>query len=309
MITVQANATIGNLIGSFGQLWETAEAACEGLVLTRSLTQNLLVVTDAEQAAAMHALVDDLLDRHPCRAIVVVVHAGECEVGGKLCGQIRKQRRTRAMVLEKLTLDTDWDHFPKLPNLIRPLLVNDITTSLFWATHLPTSLGRLTAIASMVDHTVVDSTLFNGDDWRSLEQIETHAPFDLAWLRLGPWRRTLAEAFEHFHWQADDPKTTITVEHGPHFGSLSASRCLQDWLVEHLGAVVQLDAKPGDGPTGEPWRLDLRYGPIHVQVRHLHAEPRLQAIVTLQDHCLLPTYCQATRGDRAQLLAAALDLA
>lgn len=309
MITVETDVAISDLIGSLNRLWEVAEDACEGITLTRSLTQNLILVTDSERLETMHELIDGLLDRHPCRAVIIVMHTEPCELKAKLSAQIRDRRRVRAMVLERLTIETDWEHFPKLPNLIRPLLVNDIATSLFWATKMPKSLGRIGAIASLVDHTIVDSTLFDGDDWRGLEQLSNHSPLDLAWLRVSPWRRTLAEAFEHFEWEAEDPETRITLVHGPSFGSLGASRCLESWLIEHLDAKVTLVREEGEGPPGEPWRLELQYGPIEVKVRHMLTEPRLQATVSLKEYCLLPTYTQATRGDRSQLLAAALDLA
>lgn len=308
MITVDAEGAISNLPESFGRLWESAEDACEGLPLSRSLTHNLIVVTNPERAGATHKLIDGLLNRHPCRALVVVIDPDECELTAQLTGLIRTQRKVRALVLEKLTIEAGWGDFPKLANLIRPLLVNDIGSSLFWAAQLPESLDQISALAALVDRTIVDSTLFAGDNWRSLGKIQDCEPLDLAWLRIGPWRRALAETFEHFEWQPEQPETDITLVHGMAFGSLGASRCLAAWLTEQLSATVRLVEEEGDGPDNEPWLLDLEHGPSHVQIRHLRTESRLLATITLKDRCLLPTYTQATRGSRSQLLAAALDL-
>lgn len=309
MIGVEADVVISDLTGSFSRLWESAEQACEGLHLTRSLTQNLILVTTPEQSSLSQELIGDLLDRHPCRAIVVIIHTNSCPLKATLSGLIRDQRKTRTLVLEKLVLETDWGHFRKLPNLIRPLLVSDIATSLFWAAKLPDDPQTLSAIASLGDHTIVDSTLFGKGDWQRLEQIHDHSPLDLAWLRVSPWRRTLAEAFEHFEWNPKKCETQVTLEHGPGFGSHSACRCLASWLTKRLQANVQLQRRQGGGPDGEPWLLDLKHGPIHVQIRHLKSEPRLQTNITLQNHCLLPTYTQVTGSSRPQLLASAIDLA
>lgn len=309
MIGVEADVVISDLAGSFSQLWESAEQACKDLHLTRSLTQNLILVTTPEQVHLSEEVIEDLLERHPCRAIVVILHSTPCPLKAELSGLIRDQRKTRTLVLEKLILETDWDHFRKLPNLIRPLLVSDIATSLFWATKLPNDPRTLSSIASLADHTIVDSTLFGKGDWQRLEQIHDHSPLDLAWLRVSPWRRTLAEAFEHFEWDPKKHETQITLEHGAGFGSHSASRCLAGWLTKRLKTNVQLQQRQGNGPGGEPWLLDLKHGPVHVRIQHLKSEPRLQAIITLEDHCLLPTYTQVTGSGRPQLLASAIDLA
>ena len=306
MIEVQSAAAISNLTESFSGLWREAESACDGLALTRSLTHNLIVVIDAAQAEATDELLEGLLDRHPCRAFVVVIHPGERKLKAELSGLIRTQRKNRTLVLERLALHTDWDHFRKLANLIRPHLVNDIHSSLFWGRQLPQDLSKIGELSSLAERTIVDSTLFLSDDWRSLEKLPGSNTLDLAWLRTGPWRRALAEAFERFEWQPEQAKTHISLVHGADFGSLGAGRCLQAWLIKHLDAEVQLTEEQGDGPASEPWLLDLKHGPNHVQIRHLQHEPRLVANITLKDHCLLPTYTQASRGDRSRLLAAAL---
>ena len=306
--TVSVEPDIGNLTRSLRELWEKAENADPEAGLARSLTQNLIVVTDEEHAEEMRATVDCILTRHPCRAIIVVlVEENFTDLRGELVAGMRMQGRCRALVLERLTITSDWSHYRKLPNLIRPLLVNDIPTCLFWAAQLPESHGHISAMASMADRTVVDSMLFRGDDWRGLAQLVDPNPFDLSWLRLTPWRRLLAEAFEHFEWEEFEPATTVVLEHGPTYGSLGAARCLEHWLTCKLDADVRLVKLPGNGPEGEPWRLDLTHGEIHIQIRHLMTEPRLRIELTLGNRCLLPNHTMASRGERADLLGAAID--
>ncbi|MCA8955262.1 MAG: glucose-6-phosphate dehydrogenase assembly protein OpcA [Planctomycetes bacterium] len=308
MTTVHATADIADLPGSLRRLWRDAAAAEQGCNLSRALTLNLVVVTDERSEAATAAMLEALPDRHPCRAIQISLEesAGILEVD--LVGRIRAHGQGRVMAMERLHLRADPEQFAKLPNLVRPILVNDIPTCLFWATELPHSLGRIAALASMADRTIVDSALFTGDDWRSLRQIAHHAPFDLAWLRVAPWRRVLAEAFEHFAWEPEEPPTSVRIEHSAAMGSLGAARCLEHWLVQKLGADVRLARVAGDAPCTEPVRLELRHGPVHIVIQHLTEQALLRTDVTLESHCLLPAHTPTSRGSRAELLAAAVDM-
>ena len=99
------------------------------------------------------------------------------------------------------------------------------------------------------------------------------------------------------------------IEHGPTYGSLGASRGLEHWLVQKLDAEVRLVEREGEGPRGQPWQLELTHGQVHILIRHLLEEPQLHVTVTLDDRCLLPHCVQASRGTRAGLLAAAMDVA
>lgn len=312
MKTVRVAANPRDLTRSFYELWEQAEEAHPGL--TRALTQNLVVVTDTGHHEELEEVISGFLARHPCRAFLLTLEEGKPGLSVTLCAGIGDRGKDRLMMLEKLALTGGWQQYPRLPNLIRPLLVNDIPTSLFWATVLPDDLGRIATMARLADRTIVDSTLFHGDDWRRLAELAAHRDVerrlvDLAWLRLSPWRRSLAEAFEHFDWRPTKPPTEVLIHHGTSYGSLGAARCLAHWIERKLGASIQLLPAPGRrGPANEPWHLDLRHGQVHVSIRHRVDEPRLEIGVTLMDdHCLLPCFAAASRGRRADLLAAAVE--
>ena len=307
MNTVEVEPRLEELPRSLAELWEKAEALDHDRALSRSLTLNFLVVTDKDHKEEMNEIVEQLPTRHPCRAVLVVVDESVDDMQGELTATVREQGRCRAMVLEKLVLTGDWSQYRRLPSLIRPLLVNDIPTQLFWGCPLPDTFAPLATLAAMAERTILDSALFTGDDWRSLQQGMDRRPLDLCWLRLTPWRQSLAEAFELFTWN-ETPKTRVLVEHGRSPGSLGATRGLQQWLVEKLHAEVRLVELPGSGADGEPWRLQLDHGEIQVQIRHLLSDPTLEVNVSLPDRCLLPTRARASRNSRAELLASAIDL-
>ena len=307
MNTVAVTPRLAELPRSLAELWEKAEALDRNRALSRSLTLNLLVVTDAVHEDEMREIVDHLPTQHPCRAVLVVVDEAAGDLRGELTASVREQGRCRALVLEKLVLIGDRSQHPRLPSLIRPLLVNDIPTQLFWGCPLPNSFAPLAALAAMAERTVVDSALFAGDDWLSLQRGMGRRPLDLSWLRLTPWRQSLAEAFERFTW-SDEPQTRVLIEHGRAPGSMGATRGLQQWLIDKLNAQVRLVGLPGSGPEAEPWRLQLDCGDVTIQIRHLLNEPALVVDVSLPDRCLLPTRTKAIQSSRAELLAAAIDL-
>jgi glucose-6-phosphate dehydrogenase assembly protein OpcA len=234
-----------------------------------------------------------------------VVIQSEPSLRGTLQGGIERMGRCRALVMEKLSLLATWDNYPRLHNLIRPLLVNDIPTVLFWACPIPADLERLTSMAALADRTIVDGTLFDGDDWATMQQLAA-PPLDLCHLRLAPWRRALAECFEQFEWTCDTP-TKATIEHRPTCGSLNAARCLEHWLVGKLDAGVERMEVPSDTPDGQPSRLRLDHGAVTVEIRHLGIEAILSVELSLADRCILPTRTRASQGTRAGLLAGAID--
>lgn len=251
-----------------------------------------------------------LLTRHPCRAFGVLLDEKHGEITAEVSVETRLLRSCRQMVLEQVTLHANPRDFAVLPGLIRPLLVNDLPVHQYWGMELPEDIDLLGMLGDMADQTAVDSSLFS-DPARDLENLDSCRDrlkiVDLSWYRLRPWRRGLAEAFEHFEWVPDVP-TEVLIRHAPTRGATAASLCLGNWLREKLGAQVQLSPGADGDACPEPQQVDLRQGDVHVCVSRQGTEPRLVAAVSLADQCLLPFEVVASRGQPGDLLAAAVDL-
>jgi hypothetical protein len=166
-------------------------------------------------------------------------------------------------------------------------------------------------MARLADQTIVESCRFRDPvgDLQRLQAIPEIAVVDLAEFRLRPWRRALAEAFEQFGWRPEIA-TEATLLHGRTPGAVAASYTLSRWLLERLRAATELrPCDDRDCPEGEPLRLELVHGDVHVVVEHLGGACRLRTTVTLADRCLLPYVTPASRGRIGDLLAAAVDRA
>ncbi len=307
-LDIQLQPKIDALEPALAQTWRLAEAEEPDVPLNRSLTVNFIAVCDSAGEAEMMAALEQVLARHPSRVFLVVVDDSHKELQAQITAKVQAQNSCRQMYLELVRLQTNTADYPKLHNLIRPLLVNDIPIQLFWGMGLPKDMQLVTSLADMAAGCIFDSTLFRGDDWPRLHQLQHPRPMDLTYLRLSPWRRSLAEAFEHFSWQAEGPVCQVRLDIGKGVGALAAARSLEHWLVQKLAAKVQIQKLEDDlAPPCQPLCLDLQYGPVHIGIRHLCHSPQLQVEITLQEQCLLPYQVQASAASRGNLLAAALD--
>ncbi len=300
---------VTDLPGALADLWAQIEAS-ESEPLIRSLTLNFIWVTRREHEPDLSDAIERLLTRHPCRAFVVVLDDGdgEANLSAQLGAVIRRGKRSRQTVLEMIRLETPTRSFAVIPGIIRPLVVNDLPVHLFWGAALPENTWDLTTMARLADQTIVDSCLF-ADPLVSLERLAAmvglHA-VDLAFFRLRPWRRALAEAFESFEWNADTA-TRVELVHGPECGAVAAARTLAEWLEHRLGAEVSAREAGGDAPPTEPRSLELRHGKVKVRIEHVGSAQELTTTVTLRDRCLLPFSTHASRGRLGDLLGAAVD--
>jgi hypothetical protein len=304
-----ARVALGELPRALAQLWRQVEATARGLPLSRALTMNFIGVADAGGEEPLREAVDRLLVRHPCRAFLVVLDES-VQPTAALAARTLDAKSGRQTVLEQITLRTRARELARLPGVILPLLVNDIPTHLYWALALPDNLSQLTLLARVADQLVVNSALFAdpGSDRARLEEAGT-APVDLVWFRLRPWRRALAEAFEHFDWDSALP-TRARIEHAPCASARAAAFWLGSWLTERLGArceTAALDASAERAPC-DPCRLALQHGNVTVAIDNARERGRLCVQITRADACLLPFEVPASRGRDGDLLAAAIDL-
>ena len=264
-------------------LWKACLPEQDGGDVARSLAINFLgVTTQADQGSVREAL-DRLQRRTPCRAFVLLLDE-DAEVGtAALAAVTRSHGNVRDIVLEEITIRLPAAALPQIPGLVRPLLMNDLPNHLYWATDWPQRPEVFDALAGLCDHAVVDSRRFR-DVARDLKVVQERRArgqrlTDLTWLRLRPWRRALAEAFERVPWQPGMP-TTGRVRHGK-LADAAAQR-LAEWLRERLAAKVELDPT-GDATMPCPDSVVLSAGGFEVEV--VARAPQIRVDVTTTEHC------------------------
>ena len=288
-------------------LWSACLPAGEGYDVARSLTVNFLGVARRGEQDALRDAVERLQRRTPCRAFLLLVD-DDAEAGtAELTATTRCHGNVRDIVLEEITLALPWSAFAQAAGLVRPLLMSDLPNHLYWAAEWPADTAPFDALAALCDHAVVDSRRFTHveRDLRAVQRRRERGQriTDLTWLRLRPWRRALAEAFERVPWQAHVP-VAAAVRHGP--GAAAAAHLLGDWLHQRLHAKVELDGSGAPG-TLAPDAVTLRTGGFEIEA--ISAPPRLRVHVTTPEHCYLPFVVPAARGGDGDLLGAAIDMA
>ncbi len=287
-------------------IWRECCAGEEGSTVSRALTTNLVVVVQAAREPEIRKLLGGLSTRLPCRAFLIAVDPSDGGITAEVHGAARLHGSTRDLVLEQIELRVPEREFERLPGIVRPLLVADVPTRLYWGCDLPRELKRFDAFAAMADQSIVDSGRFELPA-HSLDAVETRRRrgmrlFDLNWLRLRPWRRALAEVFERAPYR-EHAATHATIRFGG--DAMAAGNLLGRWLEKRLGARISLEAAdaPGSGLLG----VDLLHADIRAALR-LASPGRIEVAVETDAACFLPFAVAASMANEGDLLAAAIDI-
>jgi glucose-6-phosphate dehydrogenase assembly protein OpcA len=287
-------------------LWRACLPDQQGADVARSLAINFVAVAAAAEEDALRDTVDKLLRRTPCRAFLLLLDPAARSGTATLAATTRTHGALRDIVLEEIAVRMPVTAMAQFTGLVRPLLENDLPNHLYWATRLPADAAHLDAMTAMCDHLIVDSKRF-GAVARELDAIQQRRRrgdriTDLTWLRLRPWRRALAEAFDRFPWRPGTP-VTGAIRHGGN--GLAAAHLLANWLQARTQAKVALD--PTGGPTALcPERVALAVGDCDVELATVGAQVRVS--VATPERCDLPFHVPQSRGTDGDLVGAAIDL-
>ena len=287
-------------------LWRACLPDQQGADVARSLAINFVAVAAAAEEEALRLTVDKLLRRTPCRAFLVLLDPAAHPGTATLAATTRTHGALRDIVLEEITVRMPASAMPQITGLVRPLLENDLPNHLYWATRLPADEAMLDAMTALCDHLIVDSKRF-GAVARELDAVQQRRRrggrvTDLTWLRLRPWRRALAEAFDRIPWQ---PGVAVSgaIRHGGN--GLAAAQLLANWLQARTHAKLALD--PAGGPTALcPERVALAVGDCDILLAS--AGPQVRVQVSTPERCDLPFHVPQSRGTDGDLVGAAIDL-
>ncbi len=256
------------------QLWGSDDA--ESGASVRACMSNLIVFCVSEgEVKRVEEELPDIAREHPSRVLLLLAEADApdsrilgdvsvyCFLGGargKICS-------------ERITLHARGSSVQGLPAAVRPLLIGDLPTALWWTPidRSPAEYGQIfEQLAGLADHVVYDSRGWL-DPVRSVvaaarcaaDAESEFAVFDLAWRGLEPWRRLLAECLDpSVRPGALSSIREVRIEHGPH--ALPKAWLLIGWLAQGLGWRATGGAlSPGVQVT---WRFQSEH-PIDVTIR------------------------------------------
>jgi glucose-6-phosphate dehydrogenase assembly protein OpcA len=182
---------------------EGGEGQSAGVV--RACVLNLIVyVASVEERAEADELIETIVERHPCRAIVIAAERESSEARLDAYASTRCQISTRGskrICGEQITVEAAGAAVETASTAIAPLLVPDVPVFLWWK-DIPHEEDKLfDRLAAMADRVVIDSAAFDHphEDLLRLARILSEGRMrlsDLNWGRLTSWRSLVASFWD-----------------------------------------------------------------------------------------------------------------
>jgi len=149
------------------EMWAEAARGVEGAegALVRACVLNLVVfAADERERAEADALLEEVIERHPCRAIVVAADRGADTARLDAYVSTRCQLTTRGakqICGEQITIEAAGPVVETASTAVSPLLVPDVPVFLWWK-DIPHGDDKLfDRLAEMADRVVIDSATFD----------------------------------------------------------------------------------------------------------------------------------------------------
>ncbi len=177
------------------------EGARQAAGVVRACVLNLVVYAEGqEERAQVEELLSEVVERHPCRAIVLAAERGAAEPRLDAFVSTRCQlspRGAKRICGEQITIEAAGASVDTAASAVAPLLVPDVPVFLWWK-DIPHYDDKLfTRLAGMADRVVIDSASFDRphEDLLQLAALlragRTRLS-DLNWGRLTSWRALVA---------------------------------------------------------------------------------------------------------------------
>ena len=244
--SVVASGTRVNLADielALNRLWLALHPEGEaGQGVTRACMSNLIIACQTEeQARNVSERIPELVERHPARVFLLTACASQAHsIEAEVTAHCRRSDGIKQICSEHVDIRFDPAVAGRLGSVLRPLLIGDLPTALWWASNQPPPLsdGLFDTLAELADQVIYDSIGWPNpaEGVRAMTRWvmgEKRPVFNLAWRYLKPWRRILAQVL--------DPRVapgalqnidSIRIEHGPH--ALPMAWLLVGWLAARL---------------------------------------------------------------------------
>src|SRR5437868_5019792 len=177
----------------------------QGAGVVRACVLNLIVyVAGQEERAEVDELLEAVVERHPCRAIVLVADRAASEARLDAYVSTRCQLSApgaKRVCGEQVTIEAAGPLVETASTAVAPLLVPDVPVFLWWK-DIPQHEDKLfDRLAEMADRVVIDSAFFDSphkDMLRLAEILKTGRLrlSDLNWGRLTSWRSLVASFWD-----------------------------------------------------------------------------------------------------------------
>jgi len=247
------------------EMW--GEAAREGEggqgPLVRACVLNLVIYAASErERREADALLEQVIERHPCRALLIAADRGADTARLDAYASTRCQltsRGAKQICGEQITIEAAGPVVDTASTAVAPLLVPDVPVFLWWR-DIPHHDDKLfDRLAGMADRVVIDSSTFDRpheDLLRLARLLGTSGDrlrlSDLNWGRLTSWRSLVAAFWEVGHYRPSlDRLTRVQIEYDPpdlaHEEIAPKALLALGWFASCLGWEPDSGRKEEDG--------------------------------------------------------------
>src|SRR5258708_5893487 len=278
------NTSVAKAESELNALWAKLAGSNGKNPVLRVTTLNLVLYTGNSDGVS--TLLAELVEAHPCRAIVIQLVNEPTEklnttpvlfyrpaIGS---AEMRQQ-----VCCEEFLITAGPDTADRVPGAVQSLLLSDLPVYVTRNGDLRLTDTLFDGLGEIIDGLIVDSASFTSpsDGLRPLSALidapHFHAGlFDLNWERLRPWRRALAQSF-------DPPADRAALNKIRKVEIVySTERCqpllYAGWVISRLGWELVPGGKP------DTWLAHAAQGDVEIHLRAVDGGVRGLQKVTLQ---------------------------
>ncbi|MGB0721713.1 MAG: glucose-6-phosphate dehydrogenase assembly protein OpcA [Gammaproteobacteria bacterium] len=214
--------------------------------VTRAVMSNLIIWCDACDAMQLSERIGNLSRMHPARVLVISPGSGDDDgLSARVRAHCQAVSDGTHICAEHVEVHCPTQRIPAAVSVIRALLLGDLPVALWWCSSTPPALVRevFDPLSDLADQVIYDSVGWSDPSGgvsamsRWVSGRDTVA-FNLAWRRLKPWRRMIAQTLD----PARVPTAlgtlhTLEFQHGPH--ALPMVWLLVGWLAARLNWRIE----------------------------------------------------------------------
>ncbi len=239
-------------------LWASEALSNEAVI--RAQTHNLIVYAASDEHPVDQTVerIIEFTSHRPGRVILIEydsTHRAETQAWATVYCH---PRGSRQLCAELVVLEVGDDLRDEIHSTVVSLLAPDLPIYLWWAEPPDPSDHLFSRLVGEVDRLIVDSDTFPNpvEGLKRLAALSSVPLGDLAWARLTPWRRLLAQL-----WDAPDLRPaldyihTLEVRHAASgdFHDCARALLLLGWLADRLDWELQPAQRAPDGGFTVAW--------------------------------------------------------
>ncbi len=297
------------------ELWQDkAESVQSGQAVTRTRVLNLIVYAPGSDTETLVGIVAGVGSDHPGRSQILVPQpeAGEDSISAEVTNVCHVAGAGRQQVCgEQVVITARGKRVDQLPSAVRPLLVPDLETALWWRARPDLENPVFEELVDTARRVIVDSAHYRRPA-RGLSALarfveprtDRNAFSDLAWTRMSAFRRQVSALYDVPDLRPHLDRVghvEIVCGRGPQQEGIPGQALLAaGWFSSRLGWAPQGHFEHPDANTAQV-ALEAGGRPVQIVVRVTAPQPGLSSIKLVAGGDRPATFEAALSDDRSHV--------